>query len=346
MQQVAAEEARKREYAKKVSRKPTDKNIPDGVEDVIIGDGVERYRKLREVERRLDAVMMRKKLDIQDSVTRSMRKHRTLRVWLSNTAENQPWQQTNMDTDTFDFDNSQATYKVKIEGRLLEDDNEDADLEEGKSAGKENEVDPYAVDQDGDGPANDAKVPHITKPRQKMSSFFKRITIDFDRAQSLQPDGFTQIEWKKTDKHRPASTSGPPADEADWDCLTFERKGDENINVTINLTRDENPERFRLDKPLADLLDTEEDDRAGVVMGVWNYIKAQGLQEDEETRRIHCDDRLRAVRHIFQDTAASVANVVSGVWPRPTLLPPHPRFHTLSPFSAPANLPSLHHSCR
>ncbi|KAK3067984.1 hypothetical protein LTS18_000858, partial [Coniosporium uncinatum] len=132
LQQVAAEEARKREYAKKVSRKPTDKNIPDGVEDIVIGDGVDRYRKLREVERRLDAVMMRKKLDIQDSVTRGMRKYRTLRVWISNTAENQPWQQSNMDTDTFDFDDSQATYKVKIEGRLLEEDDEDADLEEGQ----------------------------------------------------------------------------------------------------------------------------------------------------------------------------------------------------------------------
>lgn len=53
------------DLAKRRSRKPTDKNIPEGVEDCIIGDGVQRYRDLRDIERRLDATMMRKRLDIQ-----------------------------------------------------------------------------------------------------------------------------------------------------------------------------------------------------------------------------------------------------------------------------------------
>jgi SWI/SNF-related matrix-associated actin-dependent regulator of chromatin subfamily D len=61
------------EQAKLRSQKPTDKNVPDGVEDVVIGDGVEQYKKLREVERRLDAAIMKKRLDIQDSVNRSMK---------------------------------------------------------------------------------------------------------------------------------------------------------------------------------------------------------------------------------------------------------------------------------
>ena len=61
------------ERAKLRSRKPTDKNIPDGVEDCIIGDGVQRYRDLRELERRLDATMMRKRLDIQESVNRNVK---------------------------------------------------------------------------------------------------------------------------------------------------------------------------------------------------------------------------------------------------------------------------------
>lgn len=55
------------------SRKPTDKNIPEGVEDCIIGDGVQRYRELRDVERRLDAAMTRKRLDIQDAVNRNVK---------------------------------------------------------------------------------------------------------------------------------------------------------------------------------------------------------------------------------------------------------------------------------
>jgi SWI/SNF-related matrix-associated actin-dependent regulator of chromatin subfamily D len=59
--------------AKLRSRKPTDKNIPEGVEDCIIGDGVQRYRELRDVERRLDATMMRKRLDIHDNVNRNVK---------------------------------------------------------------------------------------------------------------------------------------------------------------------------------------------------------------------------------------------------------------------------------
>jgi SWI/SNF-related matrix-associated actin-dependent regulator of chromatin subfamily D len=61
------------ELAKRRSRKPTDKNIPEGVEDCIIGDGVQRYRELREVERKLDAAMMRKRLDLADAHNRNVK---------------------------------------------------------------------------------------------------------------------------------------------------------------------------------------------------------------------------------------------------------------------------------
>jgi hypothetical protein len=59
------------ELAKRRSRKPTDKNIPEGVEDSIIdADGVQRYKDLRDVERRLDATITRKRLDIVDYTSR------------------------------------------------------------------------------------------------------------------------------------------------------------------------------------------------------------------------------------------------------------------------------------
>jgi len=70
-QQAAAETANTR--AKMRSRKPTDKTIPEGVEECIIGDGVQRYRELRELERKLDATMMRKRLDIHDAVNRNVK---------------------------------------------------------------------------------------------------------------------------------------------------------------------------------------------------------------------------------------------------------------------------------
>lgn len=72
--QVQQENQRKAsEEAKRRSRRPTDKNIPDGVEECIIGDGVQRYKDLRELESKLDAAMMRKRLDIQDSSNRNVK---------------------------------------------------------------------------------------------------------------------------------------------------------------------------------------------------------------------------------------------------------------------------------
>lgn len=54
------------------SRKPTDRILPDGIEDTIVDpDCVSRYRELSDLERRLDATFIRKRLDITDPATRN-----------------------------------------------------------------------------------------------------------------------------------------------------------------------------------------------------------------------------------------------------------------------------------
>ena len=59
--------------AKIRSRKPTDKSLPDGVEETLVGGGdvAVAYKNLRDLERRLDATMTRKRLDIVDSLSRN-----------------------------------------------------------------------------------------------------------------------------------------------------------------------------------------------------------------------------------------------------------------------------------
>lgn len=299
LQAARNQAAMEMESAKRRARKPTDKNIPEGVEDNIIGDGVQQYKDLREVERRLDAVMMRKRLDLQASRQQKSDRSKTLRIWISNTVENQPWQGRELDENAFDFSTgNEATYKVKIEGRLL-DDNDLHDGSDSEDEGDEGNINGRA-EKDGDTMEHDSheeshKVnpkPAAEKPRYRLSHFFKSITVDFDRNKSLQPDGASQIEWKKPPV---APNSSNPSPAADFDCLEFSRKSDENIHCTINLYRDEIPERYKLDKALVDILDTEEETRAGIVMGIWEYVKAMNLQQDDEKRKIHCDDRLRAV---------------------------------------------------
>lgn len=274
------EEIRRQDAARRISRKPTDREIPEELSGVIVGDGVERYQKLREVERKLDAVMMRKRLDISDNLQRRYTKREgVMRVWISNTAEGQPWQViedgAGDDGGAFEFgvENSNATFRVKIEGRLLD---EGGDAEDG-GKGKEKEA--------------DDKAPPQKRPR--FSHFFKAITVDFHRDPAL---GLDTIEWRKPQPGPQNPTYDPNSSEVSFDTLEFERKcDDEKINITINLVRDEKNVRYKLSPVLAEILDTEEDDRAGVAQGLWEYCRANNLQEDEDKRNIVCDDALRRV---------------------------------------------------
>jgi len=294
------------EAEKRRARNPTDKTIPDGVEDLVVGDGVKQYKQLRDVERKLDSVMMRKRLDLQDSVLSQTKKLSKLRIWISNTVENQPWQGSSMDENAFDFNMGvEATYKVKIEGRLVEEDEED-DVSE-KDDEEEETTNGDAMDHDAQETSKPPLPPQPPK-RTKLSHFFKSITVDFDRNKNLQPDGTTQVEWRKPVV--PANAQVLPK-EADFDSLEFERKSDENINCTINLFRDESPERYKLSKELADLVDTEEDDRTSVLAAIWEYIKVNGLQQEEEKRSIAKDDKLRAVRPPFALRAVSTTSLIS-----------------------------------
>ncbi|KAI0484632.1 putative 3-phosphoinositide dependent protein kinase-1 [Xylariaceae sp. FL0804] len=270
--------------ARRRSRKPTDKNLPDNVDDCVIGDTAERYRELRDFERRLDATMTRKRLDIVDSVNRSAKRWKTLRIWITNTAEDQVWQGNGINVDTFDFSsNLEPTYRVKIEGRLLgEEDGLDTDDQSEK--GQEKVEDPDRMDEDG---ASNAKPKAPKPPKYRLSHFFKALNVDFP----ANRNGVDQsVEWKKPERIG-GSASLPAA--ADFDELTFKRSGDENLNITINFFRHEEPERFAVSPELEDVIDMREATRQEILMGVWEYIKLMGLQEDEEKRRFRCDDLLR-----------------------------------------------------
>jgi SWI/SNF-related matrix-associated actin-dependent regulator of chromatin subfamily D len=260
------------QLAQRRAKKPTDRNMPDGIEDVVIGDGVQQYKELREMEKKLDYAIMRKRLDIQDTVNRNVKRQKTMRIWISNTVDSQPWQRPALDADSFDFESgADATYRVTIQGKIIDD----QDLNDPESGAEDDEEEPA--------PAKQSR----PKPQpKKFSHYFKAVSVDFDRARNMgnpNIDPSMQIEWKKTPQT------------GEFDSFEFNRKGDENMNVTINMTRDEPVERFRLSKALSDVLDIEEADRAEVVMGIWEYVKAMGLQEDEERRHVRCDEKLRAV---------------------------------------------------
>lgn len=283
------------------SRKPTDKNIPDGIEDVVIGEGVQQYKNLRDLEKRLDAAIVRKRLDIQDSISKTVKKYRTMRIWITNTVENQPWQGATGQNGSATNPGS-GRYKVRIEGRLLDDDTDPTAPEDSDNEGNETQANGDAMDHDG----KDAKKNAPKRSKQRFSHFFKTITVDFDKSSTANPEEVKTVNWTKP--QLPANTvTLPPT--ADFDSLQFSRASQENLNVTVSLVRDETPERYKLSKDLAEVLDVEEETRSGIVLGIWDYIRAMGLQEDEEKRLVRCDHRLRSVCSTLSITKSSDTNI-------------------------------------
>lgn len=205
-----------------------------------------------------------------------------MRIWITNTVEDQVWQGNGLNVDAFDFNPTmESSYRVKIEGALLEDSEE----EQKKPA----EAAPAA-----EGEAAEAPAPAAAPTKPSFSHFFKAITVDFDRSRSR--NGAEQaVEWKKPEAAGRPGQPAPEAPGAEFDEFTFKRSGDENSNITINLFRHELPERYLLSPELAAAVDMTEATQQEAVMGLWEYIRAAGLQEDEEKRNFRCDDILRQV---------------------------------------------------
>lgn len=209
---------------------------------------------------------------------------KTLRIWISNTAEDQVWQSGDLDVNSFDFSsNLEPTYRVKIEGRLLDDEDDDMDDEDKAAA---DDADAMDVET-----ATSGKT--IKTQKYRFSHFFKSLSVDFP---ANQKGIDTNVEWKRPERSGQA-TNLPAA--ADFDEFTFKRSGDETMNITINLFRHEEPERYALSPELEDIVDLSEATRQEVVTGLWEYIKMLDLQEDEEKRNFRCDDLLRKVCHLF-----------------------------------------------
>ncbi|XP_062569941.1 SWI/SNF-related matrix-associated actin-dependent regulator of chromatin subfamily D member 1-like isoform X3 [Saccostrea cucullata] len=140
----------------KKKKKVADKILPQRVRDLVPES--QAYMDLLAFERKLDATIMRKRLDIQEALKRPMKQKRKLRIFISNTfypakAEGE------------DGDETVASWELRVEGRLLED-------------------------------AASAKLNDTSKMKRKFSSFFKSLVIELDK-ELYGPDNHL-VEWHRT----------------------------------------------------------------------------------------------------------------------------------------------------
>ncbi|KAI8365192.1 uncharacterized protein BYT42DRAFT_505765, partial [Radiomyces spectabilis] len=119
-------------------------------------------------------------------------------------------------------------------------------------------------------------------PTPKFTSFFRSIVVDLERDPAVYPEG-NVIEWHK----QPGN--------ADHDGIEIKRKGDTSVKARIILELDYNPPTFKLAPALASLLDMKQDIKPNIVMAIWDYVKHHKLQDAEDKRIIHCDQRLMQI---------------------------------------------------
>jgi len=149
--------------AAKKKKKLADKILPQKVRDLVPES--QAYMDLLAFERKLDATIMRKRLDIQEALKRPMKQKRKLRIFISNTF----YPSKEGTGDDGGAEGSVASWELRVEGRLLED----------------NKSDPNKI-------------------KRKFSSFFKSLVIELDK-ELYGPDNHL-VEWHRT--HTTQETDG------------------------------------------------------------------------------------------------------------------------------------------
>lgn len=216
------------------------------------------YHSLVESERRIDALLTRKKLDLQDSLsnrglsaTGGARKKQVMRIFVSNSVQDQAWQRMDaLDGRDFDFGiggGVPASWTLRIEGRLLGD---------------------------------DKKLDDPT--RRVFSSYFTGISVEFENDEYGGSETHV-AEWHET-------PVVPNAQPTEFDVLDIRRKGSRALKAKITLQPKQYPTKLTVSEPLRELLGLErEETRASVVLALWKYVKFHNLQDLEEKRVVRCD---------------------------------------------------------
>ncbi|KAF2351848.1 SWIB/MDM2 domain [Trinorchestia longiramus] len=144
----------------KKKKKLAEKILPQKVRDLVPES--QAYMDLLAFERKLDATIMRKRLDIQEALKRPMKVKKKLRIFISNTFYPARGEGGVAGGEGGSDDATVASWELRVEGRLLEDN----------------------------------KPSEPSKGKRKFSSFFKSLVIELDK-DLYGPDNHL-VEWHRT----------------------------------------------------------------------------------------------------------------------------------------------------
>jgi SWI/SNF-related matrix-associated actin-dependent regulator of chromatin subfamily D len=128
------------------------------------------------------------------------------------------------------------------------------------------------------------------KPYLRMTHFIRKVEISFNKEQVEYPD----IEWNK-ETHL-SGTSGGQAEE-DKDGIQVIREGDKEYDLSIAIHINYTPKQFKVKSELSALIGVRQCTRMQAVSALWEYMKANRLQDQEDRKVINCNKELKEAFH-------------------------------------------------
>ncbi|MCP8719223.1 MAG: hypothetical protein M5F18_08005 [Asgard group archaeon] len=232
-----------------ISYQPTDVTITPELYDKVTN--LEEYKKLKEAEKKLDLLIARKSLDFQAIQQRSIHPNEykpstgTLRIFIYNTCENQPWQKQLLQERGLPLPDPTATessWTLRIEGRFISDNPEEQEQ---------------------------------INENFKFSSFLSAISVDLipnSNYPNLQESQSHIVEWRDdgpaANKH-PASVS--------FDGLDIKRNGFDNIHAKIALLVKSYSNKFKLSEEMSRFVGKQECTQQELMYIIWQYVLFKAL---------------------------------------------------------------------
>ncbi|GAA5821528.1 hypothetical protein JCM11251_000892 [Rhodosporidiobolus azoricus] len=249
------------------------------------------YKQLQEIERRVDWTVARKKVEVGEAVQGSggggkgRQLKRTLRVHLTATLKNQPWQLSPDEllaaaADVPPVDSSSGAKDgadISVEGGAAQVKLEGADEVKKEHAGegeKEGELKVPSVQIRVTGEVlNDPTYSH------SFSHYLQRLVLESPPAilgAPSAPPSSNPVSWTRPPPPQQPSSTGPSLPASFTSTTPTTSSTTLPTRLTLYLSHPAG-DRFALVPELAHALDLSESDRVGVLEALWAYARERGL---------------------------------------------------------------------
>ncbi len=136
------------------------------------------------------------------------------------------------------------------------------------------------------GKALESEVLSTIQPYVKMTHFVRRIEVAFSRDQVDYPD----IEWCKDTSSAQGGKGGE-----DRDGIEIIREGGRELDLVISIHVNYSPRQFKVKSELQALIGIRQCTRTQAISALWEYVKTNRLQNQQDRQVVDCNRELRAV---------------------------------------------------